>query len=52
MHYITSVNLYDETYMPRLTPEPKGEIVTFQITVSTYIREGPGQRVSSPAFLP
>src|SRR5881296_407895 len=30
----------------------KGEIVTFQITVSTYIRDGPGQRVSSPAFLP
>ena len=31
MHYIMSVNLYDETYMPRLTSEPKDEIVTFRI---------------------
>jgi hypothetical protein len=30
----------------------KGEAVAFQITLSTYIREGPGQRVSSHAFLP
>jgi hypothetical protein len=30
----------------------KGEAVAFQITLSTYIREGPGQRVSSQAFLP
>jgi len=29
----------------------KGD-VAFQITVSTYIREGPGQRVSSRSFLP
>ena len=30
----------------------KGEIVTFHITLSTYIREGPVQHVSSRAFLP
>ena len=30
----------------------KGEAIAFQITLSTYIREGPGQRVSSHAFLP
>src|SRR3989442_430311 len=30
----------------------KSEAVAFQITISTYIREGPGQRVSSPAFSP
>ena len=30
----------------------KGEAVAFQITLSTYIREEPGQRVSSHAFLP
>jgi len=30
----------------------KGETIAFQITLSTYIREGPGQRVSSHAFLP
>jgi len=30
----------------------KGEDVAFQITLSTYIREGPGQRVSSHASLP
>jgi type II secretion system (T2SS) protein M len=30
----------------------KGEAVAFQITLSTYIREAPGQRVSSHAFLP
>ncbi|TLY25659.1 MAG: hypothetical protein E6K64_03165 [Nitrospirae bacterium] len=30
----------------------KGEAVAFQITLSTYIREGPGERVSSHAFLP
>jgi len=30
----------------------KGEAVAFQITLSTYIREGPGQRVSAHAFLP
>src|SRR5438128_9057676 len=29
----------------------KGEIVTFHITLSTYIREGPVQHVSSRAFL-
>ncbi len=30
----------------------KGEAVAFEISLSTYIREGPGQRVSSHAFLP
>jgi hypothetical protein len=30
----------------------KGEDVAFQITLSTYIREGSDQRVSSHAFLP
>ena len=30
----------------------KGEIVTFHITLSTYIREGPVQHVSSRAILP
>lgn len=30
----------------------KGQAVAFQITLSTYIREGPGQRVSARAFLP
>jgi len=30
----------------------KGEIITFHITLSTYIREGPVQHVSARAFLP
>jgi type II secretion system (T2SS) protein M len=30
----------------------KGEAVAFEISLSTYIREGPGQRVSSHAILP
>ena len=30
----------------------KGEAVTFHITLSTYIREGPAQRVSARALMP